>query len=625
MRQGPIFRWALTVIVPIGLSAIVMTGCRSVETVRPEPKSVARLWNEAVLEAIRNDFAKPTSHARNLYHLSVAMWDAWAAFDQAAIQVVSEERGGRRLGNAATARARNEAISYAAYRVLRSRYRNSPGAIETIPRFDALLAQLGYDGSVTTTTGTSPAALGNRIAQRMLEYGATDGAAEEPGDIRLGPEYRPINPPLVVAEPGTGELVDPNRWQPLKLTISIDQAGRELPGGVQLYLGPHWGSVLPFALSSRSPATGQANLYHDPGPPPQLDGDSVALYQEVFLEVARYGSMQTPDDGVLIDISPASHGANTLGANDGTGYAVNPGTGSPYPANVVKRGDWARVIAEFWADGPDSETPPGHWNVLANYVTDHPQTKRRFEGAGPGFDALEWDVKLYLVLNGALHDAAITAWGIKAHYDYVRPITAIRHMASLGQSSDPDAPAFHRLGLPLEDGLVAVITSESSAAGGPHEHLADFVGEIAVYGWLGQPEEPDVEYSGVGWIRGVEWLTYQRATFVTPPFAGYISGHSTFSRAGAEVMARFTGSVYFPGGLGEFVAPANNYLVFESGPSETVTLQWATYYDAADEAGISRLYGGIHPRIDDLPGRLIGAEVGIDAFLKAKSYFSGQM
>ena len=47
-----------------------------------EPEhSVARRWNEVMLQAIRNDFARPPIHARNLYHVTVAMWDAWAAYD----------------------------------------------------------------------------------------------------------------------------------------------------------------------------------------------------------------------------------------------------------------------------------------------------------------------------------------------------------------------------------------------------------------------------------------------------------------------------------------------------------------------------------------------------------------
>jgi hypothetical protein len=118
-------------------------------------------------------------------------------------------------------------------------------------------------------------------------------------------------------------------------------------------------------------------------------------------------------------------------------------------------------------------------------------------------------------------------------------------------------------------------------------------------------------------------VPYQKSTFVTPAFPGFISGHSTFSRAAAEVMARFTGSEFFPGGMAEFAAPKNEFLQFELGPSEDVVMQWATYYDAADEAGLSRLFGGIHPRADDFNGRTTGRIVGIQAFDLAASYFDG--
>ena len=114
-------------------------------------------------------------------------------------------------------------------------------------------------------------------------------------------------------------------------------------------------------------------------------------------------------------------------------------------------------------------------------------------------------------------------------------------------------------------------------------------------------------FTGIKWIHAEDWLPYQRATFVTPAFAGYVSGHSGFSRAAAEVLTLMTGSPYFPGALGTFTAPADTFLAFEHGPSVNVVLQWATYYDAADEAGISRRYGGIHVPADDGPGRISGA------------------
>jgi hypothetical protein len=118
-------------------------------------------------------------------------------------------------------------------------------------------------------------------------------------------------------------------------------------------------------------------------------------------------------------------------------------------------------------------------------------------------------------------------------------------------------------------------------------------------------------------------MPYQRRTFVTPAFPGYVSGHSTFSRAAAEVLTALTGSAYFPGGLGEFEATPGDYLVFEDGPSVAVRLQWGTYYDAADQAGQSRIFGGIHISADDYNGRRLGSTVGLDAWAHARTYFDG--
>ena len=101
-----------------------------------------------------------------------------------------------------------------------------------------------------------------------------------------------------------------------------------------------------------------------------------------------------------------------------------------------------------------------------------------------------------------------------------------------------------------------------------------------------------------------------------------MSGHSTFSRAAAEVMTAFTGDPYFPGGLFETTVPADS-LAVELGPSEDVVLEWATYYDAADQAGVSRLYGGIHIAADDLGGRRIGSQCGKEALALALRYFEG--
>jgi hypothetical protein len=75
----------------------------------------------------------------------------------------------------------------------------------------------------------------------------------------------------------------------------------------------------------------------------------------------------------------------------------------------VPRGDYARAVAEFWADGVDSETPPGQWFVIVNTIGEHPALIKRFEGRGPVLGSLEWDVKIYVALGGAMHDAAIAS------------------------------------------------------------------------------------------------------------------------------------------------------------------------------------------------------------------------
>jgi hypothetical protein len=241
-------------------------------------------------------------------------------------------------------------------------------------------------------------------------------------------------------------------------------------------------------------------------------------------------------------------------------------------------------------------------------------------GVGEALDPLSWDVHVYLASNGALHDAAIAAWELKRVYTTARPITLIRYMAGLGQRSDAKLPSYNENGLPLVDGLIELITAQSSAPGERHAHLARYAGELAVRAWRGEPGDRAHDLGGVGWIRAQEWVPYQRRTFVTPAFPGYVSGHSTFSRAAARVLAGITGSEFFPGGLGSFVCDPG-YLVFEHGPSTRVELQWATYYDAADQAGQSRLWGGIHILHDDFDGRRIGDRIGVSAIERAAQVY----
>jgi hypothetical protein len=621
MRRQPTPRRALAALLGVAAFAVALPACGTddapayaVAACTPDDRgdrSVARVWNEALLQLIREVIPAPTVHARNLFHTSAAMWDAWAAYDPTAQGYFVQEK----LTADDVPAARDAAISFAAYRLLTWRYGTVSDLATAGDELDAVMASLCYDTTFEATEGESPAALGNRIAAAVIAAGAEDGALEN--DRYVDSSYRPANEPLVVDESGA-EMNDPNSWQPLSLGEQIAQNGLPIPGNVQTSIGPHWGSVESFAL----PTSPQGTPI-DPGPPPRLgDPDTDEEFKQSALEVLRYSSELDATDGAEVDASPGVLGANPLGTNDGTGHPENPATGEPYEANVVARGDFRRVVAEYWADGPKSETPPGHWNLIANEVQDAPGFERRIGGTGPVLDPLEWDVKLYLALNGAVHDAAIAAWGLKGHYDSARPISMIRYMGGRGQSSDPGGPSYDAEGLPLEPGLVEVVTAESSRPGERHAELADHVGEVAVRAWRGFPDDPENETSGVGWILAVDWVPYQRSGFVTPAFAGYVSGHSTFSRAAAEVMTAMTGSEYFPGG--EFVwTTEEGDLLHEEGPTEDVTIEWATYYDAADQAGISRLYMGIHIAADDVEGRRVGAEVGTTAWARAQEFFDG--
>ncbi len=599
--------------------------------------SVARQWNEVLLQAIRDDFARPTVHARNLYHTSVAMWDAWVAFDDssgagagsggAAAAVLVHERAVVETGSPAELEARrDEAISFAAYGVIVERFAGSPGTVETLAAADALMDELGYDRTFTSLEGATPAALGNRIADAVLTFGESDGANEANDYANLF--YAPVNAPLLPNFPGNDTLTDFNRWQPLTLDFFVDQSGNIVPGGTPDFLSPEWGVVTPFALAAADRTVFERDgneyvLFHDPGPPPLLSGEGDAEYKAGFAQVVAFSSLLDPSDGSMIDIGPGARGNNTLGTNDGAGRGLNPATGLAYAPNVVPAGDYYRVLAEFWADGPDSETPPGHWFTLANYVSDHEDVVKQLGGAGPVLGDLEWDVKLYLALGGAMHDSAVTAWGVKGWYDYIRPVSAIRFMAGRGQSSDPSGTSYHPLGIGLQPGLIELVTAETAAPGQRHAHLTTAnIGKVALYAWRGPDfiDNEQTDTAGVGWILSDNWWPYQRPSFVTPPFAGYVSGHSTYSRAAAALLTGFTGSEFWPGGLGEFAAPRDEFLVFEDGPSVDITLQWATYGDAADECSLSRIYGGIHPRADDTPGRLMGAEIGPDALAKALTH-----
>src|SRR5215204_4938482 len=100
-----------------GSDAYLIDDCERADL---DGRSVARLWDEALLDAIRRDVPAPTVHARNLFHTSAAMWDAWAAYDPDADGYFVTEKHEADDVDA----AREAAISFAAYRILLWRYAN---------------------------------------------------------------------------------------------------------------------------------------------------------------------------------------------------------------------------------------------------------------------------------------------------------------------------------------------------------------------------------------------------------------------------------------------------------------------------------------------------------------------
>jgi hypothetical protein len=218
--------------------------------------------------------------------------------------------------------------------------------------------------------------------------------------------------------------------------------------------------------------------------------------------------------------------------------------------------DLTKVRAEYWADGPHSETPPGHWLLFGAAAC-----------RARGYD-LDQSAKLTFALANAELDASIAAWNAKLHWDYVRPITAVRTRMK---------------------------------------------GKL-VLAWAGP-------YKGTRLIRGETWIPYQASTFPTPPFPEYVSGHSTFSAAGARVLRLFTGSDLF--GARVTIPAGSSRIEPGATPALPMVLAWPTYTVALDEAGNSRRQGGIHFLDADLGGRDLGDAVGANAWAKAQSYFNG--
>jgi hypothetical protein len=491
---------------------LVAAGAGAASLAFPKPASSARgvppggsvvfRWNEAFLQGVRNANLGPPMVARALAIAHTCIYDAWAAYDNKA---VGTRLGGslRRPAKERTLANTNQAISFAAYRAAVDLF---PGSASSV--FDPLMLSLGYDPADRSTDTSTPNGIGNVAAQAVLDLHHRDGAnqlGDEPGGV-AGVSYSDYtgyvaaNEPMDIRVPFDPATVhDPSVWQPLRY---LDGTGTLVTPG---FVGAQWQHVTTFAVQPGS-------LRSSTGP-------------------ARYGSPEYRAQAqALLDIS----------------------------AGLT---DEQKMIAEYWADGPRSELPPGHWNLFAQYVS-------RRDHQGDHEHGLERDVKLFFALTNAVSDGGCCAWDNKRGFNSVRPITAIRTL---------------------------------------------FGGQM-VHAWAGP-------YQGTKLVDGAAWFPYQPTTFPTPPFPEYSSGHSNFSAAGAEILKLFTRSDRFRGST---TLPAGSSRV-EPGavPKSDVRLSWATFSEAADQAGISRRYGGIHFEQGDLDARATGRIAARMAWEKAQEYWGG--
>ena len=462
------------------------------------PDSVLVTWNEAALEEVRRGRLGPPVVARALAIAHTCIYDAWVPYDPRAVattaQITRRPTSEQNDANKATA------VSYAAYRCLVNLF--PAGAV----RLEAVLRSLGHEPLNTTTDVTRPQGIGNVAAAAVIASRRNDGANQY-GDLRPGAYadytyYASSNSPMpfcLPALPGPCAInvSNPYVWQPLINDLGVTQA----------FIAPHWGNVRPFALSSGAQFDARPEVLAGPN---YLQ--SPALYAADVEDILGYSRRLTPQQ---------------------------------------------KLIVEYWADGPASELPPGHWSLFAQYVS------RRDR------NSIDQDVKMFFAMQNASFDAGIVAWHMKRRFDGVRPITAIRYA---------------KQGVRL------------MAWGGP-----------------GRPIEE---------IDGGKWSPYNPGSNLTPAFPGYVSGHSTFSAASAAVLRAFTGTDTFGYAV---VVPANYGRVEPGVPAVPTTVRYPTLTAAVVEAGLSRLYAGIHYADDNTDGQLLGDLSAGEAWKKSYALFTGNL
>ena len=454
-------------------------------------RSVANAWDQTAVAVLRIDGASAPVQARDLFHLAAAMSDAWAAYNPKARGYFVTQKATA----ADVQRARETAISYAAYRLLLWRVSFGANLARTFGLLETRLRSLCYSPDFTSARGGSPAALGNRIAAAAIAYGRPDGSLEALHYVDAS--YHSGNAPLVVAQAGS-TVHDATFWQPLALAQIAAHGLAPIPARIQSFAASHWGHVRGFALPYSA-----KGVPVDPGPPP-FGVPSEPSYKRAAVDAIR--ATATRRAAVRIDSSPLA------------------------------------------------------WNVLAGSLAHGSSAAGR----------LRRDVRVYLAVNGALHDAAIAAWAAKRTYESPRPISMIRYLAFQGQSSDPKSPSYSADGLPLVAGLIELVTRASSEPGQRHAALAADVCEVAVL-------------AGGRWVLGSRWAP----SAPTPASPGWVSEASVFAAAAAEALAPFT-----PRSLAQ----------------------------EAERLGTSGVTNGIETAADASAGRALGTMVGKKARARALRY-----
>ena len=277
-----------------------------------------------------------------------------------------------------------------------------------------------------------------------------------------------------------------------------------------------------------------------------------------------YGAVVTLPDGSTVPLG-----------RDLVGTVINPAF-IAQAERVVEASaeltDEHKLIAEFWEDGAGTSFPPGNAMIQAQFVSareDHSQAE---------------DAAFFMAMGNAQLDAGIAAWDAKKHFDYARPVRVIRELGRLGL-----------IGTPGVDELTGEQGNVIQAWGGPD--------------------------LGTRTILAENWLPYQPpGGDPSPPFAEYVSGHSTFSAAGAEILRLFSRSDVF-GGAVTFRPGESRFE--DTTPTDELTLRWDTFTEAADQSGISRIYGGIHFDDGNENGLALGRAVARETFEAALGFMQG--